>query len=273
MVVVVGWSLCVVLMCDVVCMLCELCCGVVVCKLCKLCCGGVVCKLCELCCGGVVCMLWCDVVTLLPHSCPQWAACCAGLRWEEVRLSWEHDCLTPAAVISRTPATEQCPVHPQPRHPGQLSLPSPAAGSSTCAGPESAAWVQHKSCLCLQSPIRWPGGHRAGVLWKQASWHVNYLIKLCQWFIGDPTFLCPTPNIRGSCSEWHVIVILLIFQYLQSILIACYWRCPATGLCPAVQNMFLMWHILLFSYNCLAACPQCPAILHLAAIVTLCRGY
>ena len=87
MVVVVGWSLCVVLMCDVVCMLCELCCGVVVCKLCKLCCGGVVCKLCELWCGGVVCKL-CKlyVVVVLCVSCVSCVVvvlcvCCDVMLW------------------------------------------------------------------------------------------------------------------------------------------------------------------------------------------------
>ena len=249
------------------------CCGGVVCMLCRLCCGGVVCMfwcdvvvvlcvLCRLCCGGVVCMLWCDVVTLLPHSCPHWAGCCAGLRWEEVRLR-----------TSVPPSSSSDLPHPsQPRHPANFLYLHQHRQQQHMCWPESAAWVQLKAVLCLQSPIRWPGGHRAGVLCKQASWHVNYLIKLCQWFIGDPNLPMSYPwhkkmmfSVTSDCDLGDISISTIYTSCL-------YWRYPGTGQCP-VQNMFLMWHILLFSYNCPAACPQCPAILHRSAIVTLCRGY
>ena len=119
---------------------------------------------------------------------------CGGKKWD-----WEHQCLPPAAVISRT--------HPSPDIRPTFSTFTSSRQQHMC-WPESAAWVQLKAVLCLQSPIRWPGGHRAGVLCKQASWHVNYLIKLCQWFIGDPNLPMSYP--------WHKKIMFFSDKWLWS---------------------------------------------------------
>ena len=207
--------------------------------------------------------MWCcDVVTTQLRA----VLGCGGKKWD-----WAEN-MTASLQQQWSPA-------PRPQS-SVLSIPSPdiPANFLYLHQQQAAAHVLGQSlqpgssikAVCVYSPRSGGQADTEQESCGSRPLDMSTILSNCAMLCSDssviPTFLCPTPNTRGSCFEWHVIVILLIFQYLQSILIACYWRCPATGLCPAVQNMFLMWHILLFSYNCLAACPQCPAILHLAAI-------
>ena len=284
--------LCVCSVSCVVVVLCVSCVSYVVVVLCVCCVSYVVVVLC-VCCVSYVVVVLC--VSCVSYAVVVLCVCCDAMLWRCYHTA-AHSGLR--AVLGcggkkwdwaeNMTASLQQQWSPAPRPPSSvLSIPSPdiPANFLYLHQQQAAAHVLGQSlqpgssikAVCVYSPRSGGQADTEQESCGSRPLDMSTILSNCAMLCSDssviPTFLCPTPNIRGSCFEWHVIVILLIFQYLQSILIACYWRCPATGLCPAVQNMFLMWHILLFSYNCLAACPQCPAILHLAAIVTLCRGY